>query len=378
MKKIILTLAAVVVVSMYSTSMASIMISTDQIRTETRFLTDKMRYELNLDNNQYNDVYEINYDFFYAVRGIMDDVAYGDSWATDSYYEALNRRNDDLRYVLDTYQYEKFINRDYFARPFYSDNGTWGLQVYFNYGPNVYYYSCPTIYSTYFGNHYRNDGYYMSRYNHNIYRSPIRYTNQSAIRNITNIKIKNRNYDGKAHNYGTPYNGSNRRYNSSNTRSYTNPSNSSSNNTRTYSNPSNSSNNNTRTYNNPSNSSNNNTRTYSSPSNSSNNNTRTYNNPSSSSSNNTRSYSRPSNSSNNNTRTYSSPSNSSNNTRTYSAPSSNTRSSNVTRSYSAPATSTPNNQSNVTRSYSAPATPAPSNNQRQSAPAAPSNNSNRR
>ena len=42
--------------------------SNSRIRKETRFLTDKMAYELNLSTGQYNDVYEINYDFIYSIR----------------------------------------------------------------------------------------------------------------------------------------------------------------------------------------------------------------------------------------------------------------------------------------------------------------------
>jgi hypothetical protein len=37
--------------------------STSKVRKETRFLTDKMAYEMNLSTQQYNDTYEINYDF---------------------------------------------------------------------------------------------------------------------------------------------------------------------------------------------------------------------------------------------------------------------------------------------------------------------------
>lgn len=49
--------------------------STSKVRKETRFLTDKMAYELSLSTQQYNDAYEINYDFIYSVRNIMDYVA---------------------------------------------------------------------------------------------------------------------------------------------------------------------------------------------------------------------------------------------------------------------------------------------------------------
>lgn len=48
--------------------------SNSKVRKETRFLTDKMAYELNLSTEQYNDVYEINYDFISGVRYVMDDV----------------------------------------------------------------------------------------------------------------------------------------------------------------------------------------------------------------------------------------------------------------------------------------------------------------
>ena len=72
---------------------------TSKVRKETRFLTDKMAYELSLSTQQYNDAYEINYDFIYSVRNIMDYVARGYEWALDDYYEALDIRNDDLRWV---------------------------------------------------------------------------------------------------------------------------------------------------------------------------------------------------------------------------------------------------------------------------------------
>ena len=74
--------------------------SNSKVRKETRFLTDKMAYELNLSTEQYNDVYEINYDFISGVRYVMDDVLYGNEWALNRYYDYLDVRNDDLRWVL--------------------------------------------------------------------------------------------------------------------------------------------------------------------------------------------------------------------------------------------------------------------------------------
>ena len=84
--------------------------STSKVRKETRFLTDKMAYELSLSTQQYNDAYEINYDFIYSVRNIMDYVARGYEWALDDYYEALDIRNDDLRWVLSDAQYRRFFS----------------------------------------------------------------------------------------------------------------------------------------------------------------------------------------------------------------------------------------------------------------------------
>jgi len=97
--------------------------STSKVRKETRFLTDKMAYELDLNNPQYNDVYEINYDFIYSLRNIMDYVVRGDEWALDDYYEALDIRNDDLRWVLSDAQYRRFLGAEYFYRPIYGVSG---------------------------------------------------------------------------------------------------------------------------------------------------------------------------------------------------------------------------------------------------------------
>ena len=101
MKRILFIL---LVVTASTTVMAGM--STSKVRKETRFLTDKMAYELDLNNPQYNDVYEINYDFIYSLRNIMDYVVRGDEWALDDYYEALDIRNDDLRWVLSDVQSE--------------------------------------------------------------------------------------------------------------------------------------------------------------------------------------------------------------------------------------------------------------------------------
>lgn len=150
------------------TMMASM--STSKVRKETRFLTDKMAYELDLNTRQYNDIYEINYDFIYSVRNIMDYVVRGDEWAVNDYYEALDIRNDDLRWVLNDSQYRRFMGADYFYRPIYVTGGRWNFRIYINY-PNrgLFYFGVPYHYRTYCGAHYRphlhHVSYYRGRYN---------------------------------------------------------------------------------------------------------------------------------------------------------------------------------------------------------------------
>ena len=158
--------------------------STSKIRKETRFLTDKMAYELNLTTQQYNDAYEINYDFIYSVRNIMDYVARGYEWAMDDYYEELDIRNDDLRWVLSDGQYRRFMGADYFYRPIYVTGGRWSLRVYINY-PNrgLFYFGVPYHYHTYCGAHYRphihHTSYYRGRYNNfHHYSTPHRVRDQ--------------------------------------------------------------------------------------------------------------------------------------------------------------------------------------------------------
>ena len=128
MKRLIILLFAIGITAMSSMSMAAM--SNSRVRKETRFLTDKMAYELNLNTQQYNDVYEINFDFIYSIRYLMDDVIRGYEWALDDYYNYLDVRNDDLRWVLSDSQYRRFLGLDYFCRPIYANTGGWNFRVY--------------------------------------------------------------------------------------------------------------------------------------------------------------------------------------------------------------------------------------------------------
>lgn len=175
MKRIIF----IVLATMMSTALCSAAMSNSKVRKETLFLTDKMAYELKLNTEQYNDVYEINYDFISGIRYLMDDVLRGEEWALNRYYDYLDVRNDDLRWVLSDRQFGRFMQAAYFYRPVYVNGGRWSFRVYITYtNRNHFYFPRPHHYRTYCGGHYRthynNTSYYRGRYHHHHYNGTYR------------------------------------------------------------------------------------------------------------------------------------------------------------------------------------------------------------
>ena len=79
---------------MLTTTMAASAMSYEQARNEALFLTDKMAYELNLTDEQYEAAYEINLDYLMGVTGRSD--VFGTYW---------ERRNLDLSYILFDWQW---------------------------------------------------------------------------------------------------------------------------------------------------------------------------------------------------------------------------------------------------------------------------------
>lgn len=210
-----------VVICLLNTTTVVAAMSSSRVRLETRFLTDKMAYELGLTTLQYNDVYEINYDFLASIRGSLDDAMYGDSWALDQYYEALDIRNDDLRFVLSSTQYRRFIGLEYFARPVSVDNGRWGLRVYLVYtNRNHFYWPRPYHYRTYCGTHHRRHydhvSYYRGRHHHQPYGTVYRIRGNQTYSNYCESDFGRTpiRTNGASHRYPS----SNSRYPSSNSR----------------------------------------------------------------------------------------------------------------------------------------------------------------
>lgn len=138
MKKFILALVALFTVTVSANAM-----SYEQARRQALFLTDKMAYELNLTDEQYEAAYEINLDYLLSIN-TYDDL-YGLYW---------RQRNLDLGYVLLDWQYRMYVDAAYFYRPLYWDGGYWHFGVYARYPHRDYFFfGCPHFYAYYDGGH---------------------------------------------------------------------------------------------------------------------------------------------------------------------------------------------------------------------------------
>ena len=138
MKKMMFTLIAMLTIAAQASAM-----SYEQARNEALFLTDKMAYELNLTDAQYEACYEINLDYLMGVTSRAD--VFGPYW---------ERRNLDLSYVLYSWQWEALRAAAYFYRPLYWEAGFWHFGIYARYPHRDYFYfGRPHFYASYRGGH---------------------------------------------------------------------------------------------------------------------------------------------------------------------------------------------------------------------------------
>ena len=108
----------------------------------------------------------------------MDDVVRGYDYALERYYDFLDVRNDDLRWILSSAQYRRFMRAEHFYRPIYAHENKWQFRIYLVYNNvNFFYYGKPHHYASYCGGHYRthfnNVSYYKihyrDHYRHDVY-----------------------------------------------------------------------------------------------------------------------------------------------------------------------------------------------------------------
>lgn len=150
MKRILLTALFAL-----TTCIGAVAMSYERAREEALYLTDKMAYELNLNDQQYNDAYEINLDYFLSMRSEADLRA--------DYY---SYRLADFRCILHDWQYRLMMAADYFIRPIVWNAGGWHFPIYSYYPHGHYYYSRPSAYGVYRGGHSRfhySTGFYAHR-----------------------------------------------------------------------------------------------------------------------------------------------------------------------------------------------------------------------
>ena len=143
MKKMMLTLMAMVTMTISAQAM-----SYSAARNEALFLTDKMAYELNLSAAQFEAAYEINLDYMLSVADRGDIL--GIAW---------KNRNIDMSYILTAYQYERFLETEYFYRPLFWNAGI-SMRIYSRYTDRLhFYFDRPAVYVTYVGGHsWRDNG----------------------------------------------------------------------------------------------------------------------------------------------------------------------------------------------------------------------------
>ena len=122
----------------------------DQAKQQALFLADKMAYELNLTEDQYEAAYEINLDYLMAVNDYND--LYGTYWT---------RRNLEFQSILASWQYDEYVAANYFYRPVYWSGNTWNWRIYSYYPATTWYNARPVVYVNYRGGNSRR--YYTSR-----------------------------------------------------------------------------------------------------------------------------------------------------------------------------------------------------------------------
>ena len=155
-------------------------------RERAYYLTDKMAYELNLNDQQYNDAYEINLDYLLSLN-TAEDLA-------DARY--LSYRNEDLRHILYDWQWTAFAAVDYLFRPVWWFNGGWYFPIFRHYAHGYYFYHRPSIFWDYRGGHGR--FYFSAGFYHN--RRPVWH---GGLRGMHNTMIGHPN-GARGGRYGEP------------------------------------------------------------------------------------------------------------------------------------------------------------------------------
>ena len=173
----------ILAVMMVMTTSANAM-SYNAAKHEALFLSDKMAYELNLTAAQYEAVYEINLDYLMSLNGHAD--VFGIWW---------DRRNADLRFVLNSWQFDKYMSLAHFYRPVAWHAGGWTFAVYSHYDRGRFYNAHPKVFVSYKGGHNRVHG---SHYAH--MHKPAAHHHAPAVHHRAPAPAPHHGKHGVAHN----------------------------------------------------------------------------------------------------------------------------------------------------------------------------------
>ena len=126
------------------------------VRSNARFLTDRMAYTLGI-NDPYliDEIYRINYDYIWGVNSYLDDVALG--YYYDDYMTVCAARDMALRTLLGPAVWNRLLGISYFHRPIVFANRGWHFSIYDydRYGRRHFFYNPPRPFGNgYAGGHF--------------------------------------------------------------------------------------------------------------------------------------------------------------------------------------------------------------------------------
>ena len=164
-------------------------------RNEALYLSDKMAYELGLTATQYEAVYEINLDYLLNVDTRAD--VFGFWWEV---------RNRDLRYVLSTWQYDRYMASEWFYRPVIWGTGGWTFSIYSRYGIGRMFFDRPAVFVTFKGGHNHRGGSFYAGHHFDKPNPPKGHGNNPPMGH-GNKPPKDNNNNGNWSNNGNHNNG---------------------------------------------------------------------------------------------------------------------------------------------------------------------------
>lgn len=126
------------------------------MRSNARFLTDRMAYTLGIrDPFLIDEIYRINYDYIYGVNNYLDDIALG--YYYDDYMLVCDARDIALRNLLGITVWNRLLGYSYFHRPIIFSNHRWYFGVYDHdrFGATYFHYAAPRPFGNgYAGGHF--------------------------------------------------------------------------------------------------------------------------------------------------------------------------------------------------------------------------------